>query len=128
MSVTKYSKLVRDNIPEIIEASGKSFVCEVLSDDRYLEMLDAKLHEELAEYQASKSMEELADLLEVIRAVALARGSCIEEVEALRIAKAETNGAFSKKLLLKEVCEQPDHLLIYRKTVDWSLLSGLVTA
>ena len=98
-----YNKLVRDYIPEIIEASGKTCVCETLSDDQYLEMLDAKLNEELAEYHESKSMEELADLLEVIRAVALARGSSIEEVESIRVAKAEKRGGFRKQLLLKEV-------------------------
>ena len=103
MSVIKYSKLVRDRIPEIIESSGKSCVCEVLSDEQYIEMLDAKLNEELAEYQESKSMEELADLLEVMWAVVRARGSSIEEVEAIRIEKAEERGGFEKKLLLKEV-------------------------
>lgn len=84
-------------------------------------MLDAKLNEELAEYQESKSMEELADLLEVVRAVALARGSSMEEIEAIRIAKADKRGAFKNKLLLKEVHEPPSHVLIYKKTVDWSL-------
>ena len=103
MSVIKYSKLVRDRIPEIIESSGKSCICEVLSDEQYIEMLDAKLSEELAENQESKSMEELADLLEVMWAVARARGSSIEEVEAIRIEKAEERGGFEKKLLLKEV-------------------------
>ena len=121
MSVIKYSKLVRDRIPEIIEASGKTCICEVLSDDRYFEMLDAKLNEELAEYQESKSMEELADLLEVVRVVALARGSSMEEIEAIRVAKAEKRGAFEKKLLLNEVREQSSHVFIYKKTVDWSL-------
>ena len=121
MSVIKYSKLVRDRIPEIIESSGKSCICEVLSDEQYIEMLDAKLNEELAEYQESKSMEELADLLEVVRAVALARGSSIEEVEAIRIAKAEKRGGFEKKLLLKEVREKNVPIMIYQKTVDWSL-------
>lgn len=102
MSVIKYSKLVRDRIPEIVESTGKTCVCETLSDAQYLEMLDAKLNEELAEYQESKSMEELADLLEVIRAVALARGSSFEEIESIRIAKANKRGGFEKKLLLKE--------------------------
>ncbi len=103
MSTIKYNKLVRDRIPEIIEASGKSCICETLSKDRYVEMLDAKLNEELAEYQESKSMEELADLLEVVRAVALARGGSMEEVEAIRIAKAKKRGGFEKKILLTEV-------------------------
>lgn len=121
MSVIKYSKLVRDHIPEIIESSGRTCIYEILSDDRYIEMLDAKLNEELAEYQESKSMEELADLLEVVRAVALARGSSMEEIEAIRIAKADKRGAFNKKLLLKEVREQPSPVLIYKKTVNWLL-------
>ena len=45
-----YNKLVRDKIPEIIEADGKTCKIEILSDAKYLEMIDAKLDEELAEY------------------------------------------------------------------------------
>ena len=103
MPVIKYHKLVRDRIPDIIEASGKKCVCSTLSDDAYLAMLDAKLNEELAEYQENKSMEELADLLEVIRAVAVARGSSMEEVEAIRRDKAAKRGEFEKRILLTEV-------------------------
>ena len=103
MTTIKYNKLVRDRIPEIIEASGRKCVCATLSDEAYLAMLDAKLNEELAEYQESKSMEELADLLEVIRAVAAARGSSIDEVEAIRRDKAAKRGGFEKKILLTEV-------------------------
>lgn len=66
-------------------------------------MLDEKLNEELAEYQQSKAMEELADLLEVIRAVIIARGSSMETVEALRISKAQTRGGFSKRVFLVDV-------------------------
>ena len=99
MKKTVYRKLVRDRIPEIIEQSGKTCVCSVLSDEDYLNMLDEKLNEELAEYQESKSMEELADLLEVVRAVALARGSSPGEVEA------EKRGGFERKILLEEVTE-----------------------
>ena len=51
MKEITYNKLVRDKIPQIIEASGKTCETEVLSDERYLEMLDKKLNEELAEYQ-----------------------------------------------------------------------------
>ena len=68
----EYDKLIRDRIPEIIESSGKKCVVEVLEDDAYLQYLDQKLNEELAEYQADKSLEELADLLEVMYAVAVA--------------------------------------------------------
>lgn len=103
VSTIQYNKLVRDRIPEIIEASGKQCVCATLPDEEYLAKLDEKLNEELAEYQESKSMEELADLLEVIRAVAVARGSSIEEVETIRRDKAAKRGGFEKKILLSEV-------------------------
>ena len=103
MSTIKYQKLVRDRIPEIIRDSGKRCEYTILSDDDYIQMLDAKLSEELAEYLESKSMEELADLLEVIRAIAKARGSSIDAVEAIRRDKAVKRGAFDQKILLHEV-------------------------
>ena len=59
----------------------------------------------LKRYQESKSMEELADLLEVIRAVAIARGSSPEELESIRKTKAQNRGGFEKKILLEEVTE-----------------------
>ena len=83
MSVKPYHKLVRDRIPEIIEASGKSCVTEILSDADYLELLDAKLDEELAEYHKDQNIEELADLLEVIYAAAKARGYTLEQLVSL---------------------------------------------
>ena len=102
----KYNKLVRDRIPEIIEASGKSCVTEILSDKAYLRLLDAKLDEELAEYHSDQNIEELADLLEVIYAAAMARGYTLEQLESVRAAKAEKRGAFANKILLKEVIEK----------------------
>lgn len=99
----KYNKLVRDRIPEIIEASGRTCVTEILSDEDYLLMVDAKIDEELAEYHADQSIEELADLLEVIRACAVARGYTLEELERVRAEKAAKRGGFTKKILLKEV-------------------------
>ena len=82
VSTIQYNKLVRDHIPEIIEASGKRCVCATLSDEGYLAKLDEKLSEELAEYQESKSM---------------------EEVEAIRRDKAAKRGGFEKRILLSEV-------------------------
>lgn len=105
MSVIKHKKLVRDRIPEIIEASGKSCVTETLSDEDYLRMINAKLDEELAEYHKDQNIEELADLLEVIYAAAIARGYTIEQLEKVRAEKAEKRGTFQKKILLLEVME-----------------------
>lgn len=57
-----YNKLVRDRIPEIIEADGKKCKIENLSDGDYLKMIDEKLDEELAGYHKEQNIEELADL------------------------------------------------------------------
>ena len=101
-----YHKLVRDRIPEIIETDGKKCVCETLSDEDYISLLDQKLNEELAEYQESKSLEELADLLEVVQAVVKARGWTLEELEQVRADKVSKRGGFEKKILLKEVVDK----------------------
>ncbi len=103
MSIKEYHKLVRDKIPEIIEGSGK--ICEtvILSENEYLQMVDAKLDEELAEYHKDQNIEELADLLEVIYAAAKARGYTIEQLEHIRKEKAEERGGFEKRILLKTV-------------------------
>ena len=102
----KYKKLVRDRIPEIIEATGKTCVTEILSDADYLRMVDAKLDEELAEYHKDQNIEELADIIEVIYAAAKARGYTLEQLETVRTEKAAKRGAFEKKFLLKEVIEK----------------------
>ncbi len=104
MTIT-YNKLVRDRIPEIIQSSGKKCSTEILSDEEYLKLVDAKLDEELAEYHKDQNIEELADLLEVIHAAALARGFTLEELERARAEKAAKRGGFEKRIMLKEVYE-----------------------
>lgn len=98
-----HNKLVRDQIPEIIEASGRSCVTEVLSNEAYIQALDTKLNEELAEYQQSKSLEELADLLEVMDAVVKARGYTWDDLTRVRKEKCAARGAFDQRIFLKEV-------------------------
>ena len=102
-----YDKLVRDRIPEIIEAAGKKCVTAVLGESECLVQLERKLSEEWDEYLASKDVggqiEELADILEVVYAIAQAKGVSIEELEAIRAKKAEERGAFKDRILLKWV-------------------------
>ena len=100
-----YHKLVRDKIPKIIEQSGKTCVTEILSDEEYLKMVDAKLDEELAEYHEDQNIEELADLIEVIYATVTARGYTLEDLEKVRAEKAAKRGKFQNKILLKKVVE-----------------------
>ena len=98
----RHNKLVRDRIPEIIEQSGRSCRWRILDDDEYLRCLDAKLEEELAEYLADGSLEELADLLEVLCAAAQARGCSREQLEELRQRKAGERGGFLGRVFLEE--------------------------
>ena len=100
-----YNKLVRDNIPAIIQAKGAACETEILSDTDYLRLLDAKLDEELTEYHQDQNIEELADLMEVIYACAKARGYTVAELESVRAEKAAKRGGFDRKILLKTVTE-----------------------
>ena len=102
-----YNKLVRDLIPVIIEKSGKRLKTEILSDEDYIIELRKKSYEELEEYMNTTnkddSLEELADVLEILHALAEAQGSSIEEVEKIRVKKAKERGGFKDKIFLKEV-------------------------
>lgn len=102
-----YNKLVRDRIPDIIENSGKKFTTRILDDEEYAAELKKKLLEEIEEYQQAKSneesLEELADVLELMHALAKIHGANIEEVEKIRAEKAEKRGGFEEKIFLIEV-------------------------
>ena len=98
-----YNKLVRDKIPQIILANGETPEVEVLDDGRFLEELHKKLFEEANEFVEGDSVEELADLMEVIYAIARLRGIDLGEVEKVRKEKAQKRGAFDERLFLKDV-------------------------
>ena len=100
-----HNKLVRDKIPEIIENTGKTAYCHILTEEEYIAELDKKLNEECAEYQADKSLEELADMLEVMYAIAEARGYSVAELESVRAEKAEKRGGFNDRIFLERVDE-----------------------
>lgn len=97
-----YNKLVRDKIPEIIRADGLRPSMRILDDDEYLYELVKKLKEELAEFETDLSMEELADIQEVVLALAEVLGSR-EELEKVRKDKTTKRGGFKKKIYLEDV-------------------------
>ena len=105
MKTIPYHKLIRDRIPEIIEATGKTAVTEVLSAQEYLDKLHDKLGEELQEYHETHSIDELVDLVEVIYAILDYRCVSRREFEEIRELKSERRGSFQKRLLLKAVIE-----------------------
>ena len=74
-----YNKLVRDKIPSIIESQGKTPKVCILDDDAYALALERKLDEEVGEFHKEKNPEELADILEVVSALAENLGCTTEE-------------------------------------------------
>lgn len=105
MKKTVHNKLVRDRIPEIIEKSGKRAVTEILSDEEYMELLNKKLMEEVQEYIESGTVEELADIGEVMHAIMDLKDISIEEFQRVRMEKLEQRGGFKERIFLKEVIE-----------------------
>lgn len=98
-----YNKLVRDNIPEIINKQGETPYVSVLDDKQYNTELRKKLKEEVREYLVSEEIEELADIIEVIEALAKHKSSSLEEVLEIKEKKAKKNGKFEKKIFLQKV-------------------------
>ena len=98
-----YNKLVRDKIPEIIENAGKTSHTRILDNNEYITELDRKLDEECAEFHKDKNVEELADIMEVVYALARAVGSSPDELESVRKDKADKRGGFEKKIFLERL-------------------------
>lgn len=97
-----YDKLVRDRIPEIIEASGKRCEVEVVSDEVALEYLYKKLEEEVCELLEDRNLEEIADCMEVLFGIAHKMGYSDEEVLKKRDEKKLARGGFNTNLILKK--------------------------
>jgi predicted house-cleaning noncanonical NTP pyrophosphatase (MazG superfamily) len=98
-----HNKLVRDRIPEIIESKWQSAVTRILDKWEYLIELKRKLKEEVAEFLESKEdPEELADILEVLYALGEEWWNSKEELEKIRLDKAENRWWFKDMIYLVE--------------------------
>lgn len=96
-------KLVRDKIPEIIRQSGREPVVTVLDDEGYRAALMAKLFEEAAELREASGDEvpgEIADVYEVLRALAAVHGHDWETIEKVAELKRRERGGFQDRLYL----------------------------
>ena len=98
--MTKYNKAIRDKIPQIIKSSGKNCNVKKLDNSEFLIRLEKKLVEELEEYQESKNVEELADILEVIYRISELKGVVPDELDKVRQKKAQQRGKFEDNLFL----------------------------
>lgn len=98
----KYNKLVRDKIPEYIRKKGGNPIIHIAGDLEYWQKLKEKLFEEFEEFKKDESLEEFADLLEVIDAIADYKGFNKKEVERIKDKKAEERGKFKQQIILDE--------------------------
>ena len=99
-----YNKLVRDKIPEEInKKSDRKANYRILDDNEYLKELDKKLFEEAHEFVEEHSVEELADLMEVISAIMISKNISLGDVERARNIKNEKKGKFENKIYLIDV-------------------------
>ena len=99
MEPESYEKLVRDNIPEILDAKGVSYEMRHADDAEYRARLIEKLSEEIEEFKADESVEELADIMEVVRA--LRRRPELENAKDVQRAKRDERGGFDERIILK---------------------------
>lgn len=98
--VREYKKAIRDKIPDVIKADGKTCEFIVLDDTKFLHEMNKKLYEEMEEYRNSESIEEIVDILEVAYRIAELKGFNKKEIEKIREEKNLKNGNFSKNIFL----------------------------
>lgn len=101
-----YNKLVRDNIPDIIEKDGEIPVTRILLDSEYRTELYKKLLEECNELISAKTSDDIigeaSDVFEVLSAISELEGSNIDKVIETSKKKRLKRGRFTKKIFLEK--------------------------
>ncbi|MDP4179388.1 MAG: nucleoside triphosphate pyrophosphohydrolase [Bacillota bacterium] len=100
-----YNKLVRDKIPQVIEAAGKKFDIKIADKEQHYKLLEDKLKEEVNEFLTDKNLEELADVMEVLVGLSNVMGYSEEDLFKKREEKKVERGGFDKGIILENVYE-----------------------
>lgn len=106
-----YNKLVRDNIPSIIEGKGETPITRILNEEEYKKELEKKLYEEyneVLEASGEDRVEELADMIAVIKYLAKLEGKELEDVIKTADEKSTKRGAFNDKIFLEKVLDEEE--------------------
>ena len=98
--MTAYNKLVRDKIPEMLDAKGVLYEKRIAEDAEYKAELIKKLGEEAAEFHEAGDIEELADVIEVLEAIK--KRPELKKGEKVGREKLVVGGVFEGKIILKE--------------------------
>jgi len=99
------AKLVRDKIPKLIKSQDKDPLFYVANSEEYYKALVEKLGEEVNEYMQSHNVEELADIMEVVYAIAKHKEVDKKKLEGIRLKKATEKGIFKNRFILKGIKE-----------------------
>ena len=104
-----HNKLVRDKIPQILKEKNINYFIRKLDNKEYTQALKTKLQEEVNEFLESSNkghqQEELADVLEVIHALAENVGITLNDLEKTRQDKLEKRGGFKEKIFLEKTIQ-----------------------
>jgi len=108
----KLHKIVRDKIVNLLEPRSVKIVSKKLTTEERLIHLKHKLLEESQEAFNSKDqvelIDELADILEVVHALARESHVSMGEVESIRLAKCEKKGGFDECSFIEKITYTPD--------------------
>lgn len=98
-----YGKLVRDNVPQMLESQGNKCDVDTLQEEIVLEYLYIKLQEEIFDLVDTGDIDELADILEIVYSIGEKYGYSSEDLYKRKIEKKEEYGGFKKNILLKKI-------------------------
>lgn len=104
MGIIIHNKLVRNKIPDIIKADGQVATIRTLSEDEYKKALLEKLVEEAREVlESDGSIEELADVMQVLADIQQEFTIAGADIESARVSKEAKRGGFDQRIFLEQV-------------------------
>ncbi|MDD3302642.1 MAG: nucleoside triphosphate pyrophosphohydrolase [Candidatus Gracilibacteria bacterium] len=103
-------KLIRDNMPEILDKKGIPYKTEVSSGYKLREYIIKKIIEEVQELidadklgDKDKIIGEIVDVTDIIKKYCKEMGINEEEIEKVRTQKNKERGGFDKGIILKKL-------------------------
>lgn len=101
-----YDKLVRDNVLKILKKSSVGHKYHIAEDDtEFKEKLYKKLQEEIREFKAEPSLEEFADIMQVLESIAKFYNFSLKDIKEVKGKKRIEKGGFDNRIILESTNE-----------------------
>lgn len=123
----KVNRLVRDNIPAMIEETDLITTVRTLSEEEYIDALDHEVFGIANSYQEDSNIEILVDIIEVVRAIYIERGHTLEDLENTLQERKEVLGGYEKKQFLisaEKESEKKDKVVDLKAMKKWQSISA----